>query len=66
MRVTDVLCLSAVTVRSLVHEWFDAEGLDIRPGEADSCRNKKSTKRVKELYSLEQQHANMHQLFIKL
>ena len=31
MRVTDVLCLSAATVRGLVHEWVDAEGLDARP-----------------------------------
>ena len=33
MRVTDVLCFSAVTIKSLVHEWLDAEGLDDRPGE---------------------------------
>ena len=32
VRVTDVLCLSAVTIRGLVLEWLDAEGLDIRPG----------------------------------
>ena len=31
MKVTDVLCLSAVTIRGLVHEWLDAEELDARP-----------------------------------
>ena len=31
MRVSGVLCLSAVTIRGLVHEWFDTEGLDVRP-----------------------------------
>ena len=30
-RVSDVLCLSAVTTRGLVHGWFEAEGLDVRP-----------------------------------
>ena len=29
--MTDVLCLSAVTIRGLVLEWLDAEGLDVRP-----------------------------------
>ena len=38
MRATDVLCLSAVTIRGLVHEWLDAEGLDVRPsGSICSC-----------------------------
>ena len=32
LRVSDVLCLSAVTIRSLVLEWLDAEGHDL--GEA--------------------------------
>ena len=27
MRVTDVLCLGGVTIRTLVYEWLDAEGL---------------------------------------
>ena len=38
MRVTDVLCLSAVTVRRLVHEWLDAEDSTSVPasGGADS------------------------------
>ena len=31
MRVTDALCLSSVTIRDLVREWLDAEGLDVRP-----------------------------------
>ena len=30
--MTDVLCLSAVTIRGLVHDWLDAEGLGVRPG----------------------------------
>ena len=30
MKVTDVLCLSAVTIRG--HEWLDVQGLDVRPG----------------------------------
>ena len=34
MRVTDVLCLSAVTIRRLVLEWLDAEELDARPSES--------------------------------
>ena len=29
----DVLCLSAVTIRGLVHEWLDAEAHDLRPSE---------------------------------
>ena len=33
MRVSDVLCLTAVMIRGLVLEWLDAEGLDVRPGE---------------------------------
>ena len=33
MQVTDVLCLSAVTIRSLVLEWLDAEGLDVHPSD---------------------------------
>ena len=74
MRVTDVLCLSAVTIRSLVLEWLFAEGLDVRP-----CRSwmegllrgmrlsyKKPAKCVKELHSRGQHHANTHHLFIKL
>ena len=73
MKVTDVLCLSAVTIHFLVHEWLDAEGLDVRP-----CYSwvtsllrgmrlsfKKPAKCLKEL-SPEQQHANTHRLFIKL
>ena len=31
MRVTDVLCLSTVTIRGLVYDWLGAEGLDVRP-----------------------------------
>ena len=54
MRVTDVLCLSAFTIRGLVHEWLDAEGLNVRPGREwvrqSSCL----------------QEANTHRLFIKL
>ena len=70
LRVSDVLCLSAVTIRSLVREWLDAEGLDVRP-----CREwvrkllrgmrlsfKKPALCVKELHSPEQQHANTHRL----
>ena len=32
MRVSDFLCFSAETIRRLVNEWLDAEGLDVRPG----------------------------------
>ena len=32
MKVTDVLCLSAVTIHGLVLEWLDAEELDVQPG----------------------------------
>ena len=31
MRVIHVLCLSAVTIRDLVHKWLDEEGNDLRP-----------------------------------
>ena len=31
MKVTDVLCLSAVTIHGLVLEWLGAEELDVRP-----------------------------------
>ena len=34
MRVSDVLCFSAVTIRSLVHDWLEAEGHDVRPSTA--------------------------------
>ena len=74
MRVTDVLCLSAVTVRGLVLEWLDAEGLDARP-----CQRwvqqllrgmrlsfKKPAKCLKELHSPALQEANTQRLFIKL
>ena len=33
MRVTDVLCLSAITIHGLVLKWLDAEGLDVRPSQ---------------------------------
>ena len=74
MRVTDVLCLSAVTIRGLVYEWLDAEELDVRPGDTwvrQLLRGmrlsfKKPAKCLKELHTLEQQHANAHRLFIKL
>ena len=63
-----------VNVDPIVHEWLDAEGLDVRP----SCNwvkrllhgmrlsYEKPAKCVKELHSLEQHHANTHRLFIKL
>ena len=72
MRVTDVLCLSVVTIHDCVPEWPDAEGLDVRPGEwwvkklLYGVRYKKPAKCVKELHSPEQQHANTHRLFNKL
>ena len=74
MQVTDVLCLSAVTIRSLVLEWLDAEGLDVHPSDwwvRNLLRGmrlsfKKPAKCLKELHSPEQQHANTHRLFIKL
>ena len=74
MKVTDVLCLSAVTIRGLVLEWLDAEGLDVRPGVTWVKRllrgmrlsYKKPAKCLKELHSPEHQHANSHRLFIKL
>ena len=62
MRVTDVLCLSAVTIRGLVYEWLDAEELDVRPGfcwvkqllHGMRLSYKKPAKCVKELHSPEQ------------
>ena len=74
LRVTDVLCLSAVTTRALVNEWLDAEELDVRPS---SCwvkqllrgmrlSFKKPAKCLKELHSPALQEANTHRLFIKL
>ena len=74
MKLTDVLCMSAVTIHGLVLEWLDAEGLDVRPsyrwvkrllhGMRLSC--KKPAKCLKELHSPEQQHANAHRMFVKL
>ena len=74
MRMTDVLCLSAVTVHGLVLEWLDAEGLDVRPGHEWvgrllrgmrlSC--KKPAKRLKELHAPALQEANAHWVFFKL
>ena len=57
LRVTDVLCLSAVTIRGLVHEWLDAD--DVRPGKSWVKRllhgirlsYKKPAKCVKELHT---------------
>ena len=64
VRVSDVLCLSAETIRSLVLDWLEAEGHDVRPsngwvkpllrGMCLSC--KKPTKCVKELHSPARQH----------
>ena len=73
MRVTDVLCLSAVTVHGLVLEWRDAEGLDVRPSykwvwellRGMRLSYKKPAKCLKELHSPALQEANTH-LFIKL
>ena len=74
MRVTDVLCLSAVTIRGLVLEWLDTEELDVRPGDTwvrqllrGMCLSfKKPAKCLKELHSPALQEANTHWLFIKL
>ena len=33
LRVTDVLCLSGLTIHGLVLDWLDAEGHDVRPSE---------------------------------
>ena len=74
LRVTDVLCFSAVTIRNLVQVWLDAEELEARPSHSWVKRllrgmhlsYKKPAKCVKELHSPEQQHANTHRLFIKL
>ena len=74
MKVTDVLCLSAVTVHGLVLEWLDAEGLDVRPGyewvrrllHGMRLSFKKPAKCLKELHSPALQEANTHRLFIKL
>ena len=73
-RVTDVLCLSAVTIKSLIHDWRDVEGLDVRPGKSWVKRllhgmrlsYKKPAQCVIELHSPEQQHANTHRLFVML
>ena len=65
LRVTDVLCLRAATIRGLVCDWLDAEGLYVRPG-CDWVRQllrgmrlsfKKPVKCLKE-----QQHAHTHRL----
>ena len=66
MRVTDVLCFSALTIRGSGHQWLDAEGLGVRHGKWRVQRllrgmrfsHKKPAKCVKELHSREQQHAN--------
>ena len=56
MRVTDVVCLSAITIHCLVLEWLDGMRLSY----------KRPAKCLNELQSPEQQHANTHRLFIKL
>ena len=77
MRITDVLCMSAVTIHGihgLVLEWLDAEGLDVRPSYQWVWRLlrgmrlsfKKPAKCGKELHSNALQEANTHRLFIKL
>ena len=74
MKVTDVLCLSAVTTHGLVLEWLHAEGLDVRPSYPWVWRLlrgmrlsfKKPAKCLKELHSPALQEANTHRLFIKL
>ena len=74
MRVTDVLCLSGLTIHSPVLDWFDAKGHDVRPAREWVRRllrsmrlsYKKPAQCVKELHSREQQHANTQRLFIKL
>ena len=74
MRVTDVLCLSAVTIHGLVLEWLDAEGLDVQPCyewvrrllHGMRLSFKKPAKCLKELHSPALQEANTHRLFIKL
>ena len=74
MRVTDVLCLSAITIHGLVLEWLDAEGLDVRPSYKWVWRLlrgmrlsfKKPAKCLKELHSPALQEANTHRMFIKL
>ena len=74
MKVTDVLCLSSVTIRSLVYEWLDEVGLDVRPGDTwvkqllrgMRLSYKKPAKCLKELHSPALQEANTHRLFIKL
>ena len=74
LRVTDVLCLSAVTIRGLVYEWLDAEELDVRPGRSWVQRLlhgmrlsfKKPATCLKELHSPALQEVNTHRLFIKL
>ena len=62
MKVTDVLCLSAVTVHGLVLEWLGAEELDVRPSyewvrqllRGMRLSRKKPAKCLKELHSPEQ------------
>ena len=74
MKVTDVLCLSAVTIHGLVLEWLDAGGLDVRPGyhwvwellRGMRLSFRMPAKCVKELHSPALQEANTHRLFIKL
>ena len=53
MRVSGVVCLSAVTIRGLAHDWLDAEGLDVRLGETwvKKLLYKKLAKCVKEMHS---------------
>ena len=57
MRVIDVLCLSAVTIRERLGAWMARRRV--------TRRYKKPAKCMKKLRSLEQQHANTHRLFVK-
>ena len=68
LRVSDVLCLSAVTIHGLVLEWLDAEG---RPGRewvspARALKLPEAHQLRERAPGPEQQHANTHGLFIKL
>ena len=75
MKVTDVLCLSAVTIHGLVLEWLHAERLDVQPGYEWVRRllhgMRPELQKARQVLEgapqpLPLQEANTHRLFIKL
>ena len=64
--VTEVLCLTAVTISGLVLPWLEARRIDAPPGVTWVKQLLRGMRSSRQVHSPEQQHANTHRLFIKL